>query len=63
MYLKKHEHILVMLLMNGLSDEKSELQEACNNYLEEAGEYRMVNDFFLKTKLKIIFILQYRNLQ
>ena len=32
--------MLVLLLMNGLSDEKSDIQENCEQYIEEAGEYR-----------------------
>jgi hypothetical protein len=42
-YLRKFEHFLVMFLMNGLSDEKADIQEICMKYIEDAGEYRMVN--------------------
>jgi hypothetical protein len=42
-YLRKFEHFLVIFLMNGLSDEKIDIQEICLKYIEEAGEYRMVN--------------------
>jgi hypothetical protein len=31
-----------MFLLNGLSDEKNDIQLACSDYLEQAGEYRKV---------------------
>jgi hypothetical protein len=40
--MRKYEHILVILLMNGLSDEKSEIQVMCLQNLELAGKYRKV---------------------
>lgn len=45
-YLRKYEHFLVMFLMNGLSDEKNDIVENCENYIEEAGKYREVNYIF-----------------
>ena len=39
-YLRKYEHNLVLFLMNGLSDEKEDVQVMCLDYLEQAGEYR-----------------------
>jgi hypothetical protein len=41
-YLRKYEHQLVMLMMNGLSDEKSEIQIMCLQNLQDAGKYRKV---------------------
>ena len=41
-HLRKYEHILVTLLINGLSDEKTEIQTQCVQGLEEAGKYRKV---------------------
>ncbi len=45
-YLRKFEHFLVIFLMNGLSDEKADIQDICLKYIEDAGEYRMV--YFIK---------------
>ncbi len=41
-YLRKYEHHLVILLMNGLSDEKTDIQMMCLKGLEDAGKYRKV---------------------
>ncbi len=46
-HLRKFEHYLVIFLMNGLSDEKLEIKQLCLQYIEEAGEYRIVNKFNL----------------
>jgi hypothetical protein len=42
-YLRKFEHFLVLFLMNGLSDEKGDIQIECSEYLEKGGEYRLVS--------------------
>ena len=41
-FLRKYEHYLVLFLMNGLSDEKGDIQLESVEYLEKAGEYRLV---------------------
>jgi hypothetical protein len=41
-YLRKYEHYLVLFLMNGLSDEKGDIQIESAEYLDRAGEYRLV---------------------
>lgn len=41
-FLRKYEHNLVIFLLNGLSDEKGDIQVSCTKYIEDAGEYRMV---------------------
>jgi tRNA uridine 5-carbamoylmethylation protein Kti12 len=44
-YLRKYEPLLVILMMNGLSDEKSEIQIMCLQYLDDAGKYRKVKTY------------------
>lgn len=45
-YLRKFEHQLSFLLLNGLSDEKETIIQSCFEYLNKGGEYRKVNSYF-----------------
>ena len=41
-HLRKYEHQLVILLMNGLGDDQVDIVNTCYRLLEEAGEHRLV---------------------
>lgn len=49
LFLRKFEHLIVIFIMNGLSDEKSDISQSCFDYLEQAGEYRKVKFKINKT--------------
>jgi len=47
-HLRKYEYQLVTFLLIGLSDEKVEISKICAEYIEQAGEYRIVKKLNLQ---------------